>query len=220
MAKINCFHCNAEIDLVNTTKGKNKCPNCKKTFKIHNSRTEFENIVMAPSDNNVNKFENVVNAPNDNNLNNVIVLPKSIILGKNIKVILLFPLGVISLCYGLVMLFNGAGAFTGVFGRQGGGGLLDLMCGLWFVLLGVYLLLPAITYSSDIENKKLEYHLKTTNQILPNQSITNPSKSIIKILLESSIILTIIGFVTLFVMSGGLLLFIYLIAYGSGGAFG
>ena len=122
MAKINCFHCNAEIELVNTKKGKNKCPNCNKTFKIHNSRTEFENIVMAQTDNNVNtfentvnlpkakkinKFENVVISPNDNNINNVIVLPQSTILAKNIKVMILSPFGIISLFLALVFLFGG-----------------------------------------------------------------------------------------------------------------
>ena len=235
MAKINCFHCNAEIELVNTKKGKNKCPNCNKTFKIHNSRKEFENIVMAQTDNNVNtfentvdipkakkinKFESVVIAPNDNNLNNVITLPQSTILAKNIKVMILSPLGIIVICYGLIMLFNGAGFFTEFFGRQEGGGLLNLLCSLSYVLCGIYLLLPAIYYNSDLENKKLEHHLRLTNQILPNQSITNPTKSNINFLLQILIILLSIVFVLVLIFSGGWLLILLLFASGGGGAFG
>ena len=225
MARINCFHCNAEIELVNTKKGKNKCPNCNKTFKIHNSRTEFENIVMAQTDNNVNtfentvdipkakkinKFENVVIAPNDNSINNVIVLPQSTILAKNIKVMILSPLGIIALFLALVFLFGGLR----------GQGVPDLFCGLLFGSIGIYLLLPAIYYKSDIENKKYEHHLKITNQILPNQSITNPSKSRIRFLLESLIVLFLIVFVVVLILSGGWLLILFLLAGGGGGAFG
>ena len=231
MAKINCFHCNAEIELVNTKKGKNKCPNCNKTFKIHNSRTEFENIVMAQSDNNVNtfentvnipkakkinKFENVVIAPNHNNLNNVITLPQSTILAKNIKVMILSPLGIIALFLALVFLFSGVD-----FARGGTGvGFTDLFCGFLFGSIGIYLLLPAIYYKSDIENKKYEHYLKITNQILPNQSITNPSKSRIGFLLESLIVLFLIVFVLVLILSGGWLLILFLLAGGGGGAFG
>ena len=225
MAKINCFYCNAEIELVNTEKGKNKCPNCNKTFKIHNSRTEFENIVMAQTDNNVNtfentvnapkdkkinKFENVVIAPSDNNINNVIVLPQSTILAKNIKVMILSPIGIIALFLALVFLFGGLR----------GQGVPDLFCGLLFGSIGIYLLLPAIYYKSDIENKKYEHHLKITNQILPNQSITNPSKSRIRFLLESLIVLFLIVFVVVLILSGGWLLILLLLAGGGGGAFG
>ena len=225
MAKINCFHCNAEIELVNTKKGKNKCPNCNKTFKIHNSRTEFENIVMAQTDNNVNtfentvnlpkankinKFENVVIAPNDNSINNVIVLPQSTILAKNIKVMILSPLGIISLFLALVFLFGGLR----------GQGVPDLFCGLLFGIIGIYLLLPAIYYKSDIENKKYEHHLKITNQILPNQIITNPSKSRIRFVLESLIVLFLIVFVVVLILSGGWILILLLLAGGGGGAFG
>ena len=225
MAKINCFHCNAEIELVNTKKGKNKCPNCNKTFKIHNSRTEFENIVMAqtdnnintfentfntPKDKNINKFENVVIAPRDNNINNVIVLPQSTILAKNIQVMILSPFGIIALFLALVFLFGGLM----------GQGVPDLFCGLLFGSIGIYLLLPAIYYKSDIENKKYEHHLKITNQILPNQSITNPSKSRIRFLLESLIVLFLIVFVVILILSGGWLLILFLLAGGGGGAFG
>ena len=225
MAKINCFHCNAEIEFINTKKGKNKCPNCNKTFKIHNSRTEFENIVMAQTDNNVNtfentvnlpkakkinKFENVVTAPNDNNVTNVITLPQSTILAKNIKVMILSPLGIIALFLALVYLFDGLR----------GQGFLDLFCGFLFGSIGIYLLLPAIYYKSDIENKKYEHYLKITNQILPNQSITNPSKSRIKFLLESLFVLFLIVFVVVLILSGGWLLVLFLLAGGGGGAFG
>lgn len=225
MAKINCFHCNAEIELVNTKKGKNKCPNCNKTFKIHNSRTEFENIVMAQTENNVNtyentvstpkakkinKFENVVIAPNDDNINNAIVLPQSTILAKNIKVMILSPIGIISLFLTLVFLFDGGNSPD----------VSDLFCGLLFGSIGIYLLLPAIYYKSDIENKKYEHHLKITNQILPNQSITNPTKSKINFLLQSLILLLLIVFVLGLILSGGWLLILLLLAGGGGGAFG
>ena len=225
MAKINCFNCNAEIELVNTKKGKNKCPNCNKTFKIHNSRTEFENIVMAQTDNNVNtfentvntpkakkinKFENVVIAPNDNNINNAIVLPQSTILAKNIQVMILSPIGIIALFLALVFLFGGLR----------GQGVFDLFCGLLFGSIGIYLLLPAIYYKSDIENKKYEHHLKITNQILPNQIITNPSKSRIRFVLESLIVLFLIVFVVVLILSGGWILILLLLAGGGGGAFG
>ena len=228
MAKINCFHCNAEIELVNTKKGKNKCPNCNKTFKIHNSRTEFENIVMAQTDNNVNtfentvnlpkankinKFENVVIAPNDNSINNVIVLPQSTILAKNIKVMILSPLGIISLFLALVFLFDSVGAPRSL-------ATSNLFCTLLFGIIGIYLLLPAIYYKSDIENKKYEHHLKITNQILPNQIITNPSKSRIRFVLESLIVLFLIVFVVVLILSGGWILILLLLAGGGGGAFG
>lgn len=231
MAKINCFHCNAEIELVSTKKGKNKCPNCNKTFKIHNSRTEFENIVMAQSDNNVNtfentvnipkakkinKFENVVIAPNDNNINNVITLPQSTILAKNIKVMILSPIGIIFLFLALVFLFSGVD-----FARGGTGvGFTDLFCGFLFGSIGIYLLLPAIYYKSDIENKKYEHYLKITNQILPNQSITNPSKSRIKFLFESLFVLFLIIFFTVGILAIGKGLIILLLAGGGGAVFG
>ena len=227
MAKINCFHCNAEIDLIDTKKGKNKCPHCNKIFKVHNSREEFENIVVAQAENNVNtfentvnipkakkinKFENVVIAPNDNNINNVITLPQSTILAKNIKVMILSPIGIISLFLALVFLFDSV--------KAPGAASSNLFCSLLFGIIGIYLLLPAIYYKSDIENKKYEHHLKITNQILPNQSITNPSKSRFRFLLESLIVLFLIVFVVVLILSGGWLLILFLLAGGGGGAFG
>ena len=225
MAKINCFHCNAEIDLIDTKKGKNKCPHCNKIFKVHNSREEFENIVVAQTEDNVNtfentvnilkakkinKFENVVISPNDNILNNVIALPQSTILAKNIKIMILSPFGIIALFLALVFLFGGLRSQE----------ISDLFCGLLFGSIGIYLLLPAIYYKSDIENKKYEHHLKITNQILPNQSITNPSKSKIRFLLQSLIVLLLIVFVVVLILSGGWLLILFLLAGGGGGAFG
>ena len=59
-----------------------------------NNVNTFENTVNIPKAKKINKFENVVIAPNDNNINNVITLPQSTILAKNIKVMILSPLGI------------------------------------------------------------------------------------------------------------------------------
>ena len=179
-----------------------------------NNVNTFENTVNLPKAKKINKFENVVIAPNDNNVTNVITLPKSTILAKNIKVMILSPLGIIALFLALVSLFGSV--------RAPGAAIFNLFCGFLFGSIGIYLLLPAIYYKSDIENKKYEHYLKITNQILPNQSITNPSKSRIGFLLESLIVLFLVVFVVLvvvFILSGGWLMILLLLS-GGGGAFG
>ena len=123
---------------------------------------------------------------------------------------ILSPIGVIALFLALIFLFDGGNVPDGS----------DLFCSLLFGSIGIYLLLPAIYYKSDIENKKYEHHLKITNQILPNQSITNPTKSNINFLLQILIILLLIVFVLGLIFSGGWLLILLLLAGGGGGAFG
>ena len=79
-------------------------------------------------------------------------------------------------------------------------------------------MLPAFYNSKDLKNKKTEYMLKATNQILPGQKISSPSKSVLRQVLLILLALMIIGII----LYGGamiLILLMFIIAGGGGGGF-
>ena len=67
-------------------------------------------------------------------------------------------------------------------------------------------MLPAFYNSKDLKNKKTEYMLKSTSQILPGQTISSPSKSVSRQILLILLVLMIVGLV---LYLGALLLFYF-----------
>ena len=198
MAKITCPHCSEVINLARTMPGRYQCPHCNEFFKIAKKQPKPQsleirtNTIQTPQITQTAQFN-----PDD------VVLPKSTIFWHNAKLVVLTPIGLWFIILGIVRFDDsGFGTFLGIIP----------------ILFGTLLMLPAFYNSKDLKNKKTEYMLKATNQILPGQKISSPSKSVLRQVLLILLALMIIGII----LYGGamiLILLVFIIAGGGGGGF-
>jgi hypothetical protein len=181
--------------------GRYQCPHCNEFFKIAKKQPKPQsleirtNTVQTPQVAQTTQFN-----PHD------VVLPKSTMFWHTAKLVILTPIGFWFIIVGLgIIRFDDSGFGT--------------FLGIIPILFGTLLMLPAFYNSKDLKNKKTEYMLKATNQILPGQKISSPSKSVLRQILVILLILMIVGVV---LYLGALLLFYFfliLIAGGGGGGF-
>ena len=168
MAKITCPHCSEVINLASTMPGRYQCPHCNEFFKIAKKQPKPQsleirtNTIQTPQITQTAQFN-----PDD------VVLPKSTMFWHNAKLVVLTPIGLWFIILGIVRLIEDASGF-------------GLFLGIIPILFGTLLMLPAFYNSKDLKNKKTEYMLKATNQILPGQKISSPSKSVLRQILADS----------------------------------
>ena len=155
--------------------GRYQCPHCNEFFKIAKKQPKPQsleirtNTIQTPQIAQTMQFN-----PDD------VVLPKSTMFWHTAKLVVLTPIGLWFIILGIIRLIEDA---------SGIGFFLSIIP----ILFGTLFMLPAFYNSKDIKNKKTEYVLKTTNQILPGQSLTNPSKSLLSKILVTLVILGVVG---------------------------
>ena len=175
MAKITCPHCSGKINLATTMPGRYQCPHCNEFFKIAKKQPKPQsleirtNTIQTPQIAQTTQFN-----PDD------VVLPKSTMFWHTAKLVVLTPIGLWFVIQGIIRLIEDASG-------------IGLSLSIIPILLGTLFMLPAFYNSKDLKNKKTEYVLKTTNQILPGQSLTNPSKSLLRQILVTLVILGVVG---------------------------
>jgi len=178
--------------------GRYQCPHCNEFFKIAKKQPKPQsleirtNTIQTPQITQTAQFN-----PDD------VVLPKSTIFWHNAKLVVLTPIGLWFIILGIIRLIEDA---SGV----------GLFLSIIPILFGTLFMLPAFYNSKDLKNKKTEYMLKATNQILPGQKISSPSKSVLRQVLLILLALMIIGII----LYGGamiLILLMFIIAGGGGG---
>ena len=200
MAKITCPHCSGKINLATTMPGRYQCPHCNEFFKIAKKQPKPQsleiktNTIQTPQIAQTTQFN-----PDD------VVLPKSTMFLHTAKLVVLTPIGFWFIIVGFVSLVEDSSGF-------------GFFRGIIPILIGTLFMLPAFYNSKDIKNKKTEYVLKATNQILPGQKISSPSKSLLKQVLVTLLVLMIIG---ILLYGGAMLLIVlmFIIAGGGGGGF-
>ena len=176
MARITCPHCSEKINLATTNAGRYQCPYCDKFFNIAKKQTKPKSVeIRTNSMQTPNNMQTPEFNPDD------VVLPKSTMFWHNTKLVILTPPGFFFFVYGLINVI------------QGYGDGFRILLGLIILLLGSLLMIPAFYNSRDVKNKKTEYMLKATNQIMPGQTITNPSRSLLSKILVTLFIMAIIG---------------------------
>ena len=174
MAKITCPHCSGKINLATTMPGRYQCPHCNEFFKIAKKQPKPQSLEIRT---NAMQTPHNMQTP-QYNLDDV-VLPKSTMFWHTAKLVILTPIGFWFIIVG----------FSGLVKDSSGFGFFGIIP----ILFGTLLMLPAFFNSKDIKNKKTEYMLKATNQILPGQTINNPSKSLLSKILVTLVIMAIIG---------------------------
>ena len=177
MAKITCPHCSEVINLASTMPGRYQCPHCNEFFKIAKKQPKPQsleirtNTIQTPQITQTAQFN-----PDD------VVLPKSTIFWHNAKLVVLTPIGLWFIILGIVRLIEDASG-------------IGLFLSIIPILFGTLFMLPAFYNSKDLKNKKTEYMLKSTSQILPGQTISSPSKSVSRQILLILLVLMIVGLV-------------------------
>ena len=200
MAKITCPHCSGKINLATSMPGRYQCPHCSEFFKIAKKQPKPQSLEIRTNTVQTPQVAQTAQFNPDN-----VVLPKSTMFWHTAKLVILTPIGFWFIIVGFVRLVeysSGFGFFQGIIP----------------ILFGTLLMLPAFYNSKDLKNKKTEYMLKATNQILPGQKISSPSKSVLRQVLLILLALMIIGII----LYGGamiLILLMFIIAGGGGGGF-
>lgn len=155
--------------------GRYQCPHCNEFFKIAKKQPKPQsleirtNTIQTPQIAQTTQFN-----PDD------VVLPKSTMFWHTAKLVVLTPIGLWFIILGIIRLIEDASG-------------IGISLSIIPILLGTLFMLPAFYNSKDLKNKKTEYVLKTTNQILPGQSLTNPSKSLLRQILVTLVILGVVG---------------------------
>ena len=201
MAKITCPHCSEVINLASTMPGRYQCPHCNEFFKIAKKQPKPQSLEIRTNTIRTQQITQTAQFNPDD-----VVLPKSTIFWHNAKLVVLTPIGLWFIILGILRLIEDASG-------------IGLFLSIIPILFGALFMLPAFYNSKDLKNKKTEYMLKSTSQILPGQTISSPSKSVSRQILLILLVLMIVGLV---LYLGALLLFYFfliLIAGGGGGGF-